>query len=70
VTVVERHHDAADAFDQQVARMPFDGALGEFDELGERQGPVLALAGQVGRQRRRVSPRRDAVELGGIDRPA
>ena len=64
---VERHHDAADAFDQQRAIVRRDGAAGKVTSASKSTAAVLALRRHVGRQRRGVAPRRDPVDIAGRD---
>ena len=63
VVLVERHHDAADALDQQDAAAGGHRATAEFDHLGAVDGAAFAGGRHVGRQRRREPPGRDAVDL-------
>ncbi len=66
----ERHHDAADAFDEQHAVGGLDGGAAERDQRVEIEDAVLALGGEIGRQRRAETPGRDGGDFVGGHRPA
>ncbi len=60
---VERHHDAADAFDQQDIPPPIDRGLAECDDRIDVDAAAFALGREIGRQRGAKAPRRNPVDL-------
>jgi hypothetical protein len=59
---VERHHDAADTFDQQDLTALFDRALAERHDLIDIDTAVLAAGREIGRQRRAKAPWRNPLD--------
>ena len=59
---VERHHDAADTFDQQDVTAVVDGGFAEGDHGVDIDAAALMLRGEIGRQRRAKAPWRDALD--------
>ena len=66
---IERHHDAADALDEQNAVGRLDRRAAEGDQLVEGNAAAFARGGEIGRQRRAEAPGRDALDLVGGHRP-
>ena len=66
---VERHHDAADALDEQHAGFRGDRLAAERDQPLEVDAAAFARGGEIGRQRRAEAPGRDALDFVGRDLP-